>query len=272
MNNRGLSLVELLVYTGLSMVVLLGGFSLLKLSTGMQTTSSTFSSLQDARNLILEKYKNNASFQQTFNAPQNAAAFGCLKNKTSCAGRGADFTLLDENGARVLFAAAAGSSEGLNRSGAVCSGFNAVSGNDACPFSYRTYWVPRCTGLCMNPVVELRAELRFKSATDLKVPLNVASYDIIFVKKDLRAKLTETCQSIGGSPGPDNTCILGLAGPPCPPHHYIVGFTNQGQKICRHLPGYKCPTGQVLLGVNSVGTAICGPGCANPGSSSGSMW
>jgi len=274
-NNRGLSLVEVLVYLGLSSVVIFAAFSLLRTSTSMQAVSGTFNNLNDARTMILENLKNNTAFTKSLDYPQNSAVFNCIKQQRSCTGEGGPFTLLNEAGAEVLLASRHHSpSDGLNMRGEKCNTFNATNGNDDCPFSYSVHWVPRCSGDCINPIVELRATLIYRpSNDDKKLSINTAAYNIIYVKTDLTAKLNQTCEALGGTPGPGETCIQSFAGPPCGPHRFIIGFTQDGQKICKRLGGHKCPKGQVLLGVDVHGIAQCGPGCTDPvGSSSGNIW
>lgn len=209
-------------------------------------------------------------------APQNAGVFACLNNQTNCSGGGGQFTLLDPSGVEVPFAARRTSaSDGLSPSGARCTAFNATNGNDSCPFSYILTWKPRCqTGSanCINPVVEVRAKLLYKPSSNQSIDINTTSYDIVYVKSNLTAKLSQTCISMGGTPGPNNTCIQSFTGQ-CQQNEFIVGFTSNGQKICKYLAGFKCPKGQVLLGVDMNGIAQCGPGCEDPvGSSSGSIW
>jgi hypothetical protein len=275
-SNQGFSLIEAIVYLGLAMAVMIGAYSVLKISSDMSKSANIFVSLHDIRATILESLKNDTAFSNSLAAPVNANVFACINNKTDCANQGGQFNLFDAQGKQMTTVATPGTSEGFNNTGAPCTAFDPSLGNDTCAFRYVASWSPACpaTGGCINPVVQLKIDLKVAPKDISQVgKINVTSFEIFYVKSNLTASLSDTCTKMGGTLNPDQSCTMPFYSGPCPTGQYLRGFDNSGSKVCQHLKGFNCPLGQVLLGVDGSGTAYCGPGCTDPvGSSSGSIW
>lgn len=275
-NNRGISIVETLIYMGLSVIVLYAAFSLTQVSRGISKSASTFVGLSEARRQIQEALKNDTAFTNSMN--QNPAVFACLRNETDCTGAGGQYTLYDAQTppSPVNVATAVGSNDGLDKNGAPCTTFNAGSGDDTCPFRYIIRWQARCPGggaKCINPTVELTAQLDVKWRTpQVSEKLNPASYDISYLKANQTATQQSACEKMGGIFQADKTCLMRYKGQQCPAGDFLVGFANDGSLVCRRLQGIVCANGQVVLGIRPDGVAICGPGCASAATTSGSVW
>lgn len=276
-NNKGVSIVELMIYVGLSTVVILIATSIVQVSQEMVQSSTIFAGLNEARNTILMTLRDETAFKKTLAYPGNSAVFKCLNQHASCSGGGGTFTLLNAQGNVVAEAARPNTSDGLTRIGAPCTAYSA-SGNDACPFKFSVSWTARCpkatpfnpSPSCLDPSIEFAATLMVSSKTPIK-DLNPSSYAIAAVKQNTSASLSETCTKMGGTFQPDGSCVMPYSNTQCPANSYIRGFLN-GQPVCQPLLEHQCPTGQVLLGINANGVAQCGPGCTSGGSSSGAIW
>ncbi|HEX7672811.1 MAG TPA: hypothetical protein VF412_01500 [Bdellovibrio sp.] len=276
-NNKGVTLVELAIYAGLSAMVILVALSVTRVSQDMVQSSMTFAGLNEARNRILETLRDETAWKQTLANGANASTFWCLNNQVSCSGAGGTFTLVNSQGVVVSEAARPNSTDGLTKTGAPCSTYSA-SGNSACPFRFVVSWTARCPKAtafnpnpsCINPSIEFTAALQSGTGTQFK-DLNVAAYDIVSVKQNTSATLASTCSKMGGTLQADNSCLMPYTNTQCPPNYYIRGFSN-GQPVCQTLTAFRCQKGEVLLGVDSSGIAHCGPGCTASTSSAGSIW
>lgn len=275
-NNRGISVVEILLYIGLSVIVLYAAFSLTQVSRNISKSASTYVGLSEARRQIQEAFKSDTAFKNTM--AQNPAVFSCLRSETDCTGAGGAFTLYDEQtpASPVSVAASPGSNQGFDKNGARCTTFDVTNGNDNCPFRYLVRWQARCPsgGLkCINPTVELTAQLEVKWRNPQRgEKVNPAAYDISYIKANQTATQQSACEKMGGIFQADKTCLMRYKGQQCPPGDYLVGFTNGGALICRRLNSVHCKHGQVILGIRLDGMAICGPGCDSSATTMESVW
>ncbi len=272
----GFSLVEAIVYVALGSMALTTAFSVLKISSEMSKSANSFVKISDIRSTLLNNLKSDTAFTNSISAPANAGVFACLNNKTDCHGQGGAFNIYDAQGNQVSRVSTPGSSEGFNKDGVPCTGFDLASGNDSCPYRFVATWAPGCpsAGSCLNPVVQIKVTLDVAPKDTSQIGnMNVSSFEIFYVKSNFSATLSDTCTKMGGILNPDQSCTLPFYSGPCPRGDYLVGFDNNNNKICQHLKGVDCPRGQVLLGIDNTGIAHCGPGCTDPvGTSSGSIW
>lgn len=279
-NNRGVSLVELVVYVGLSAVVLGVSLSVMKISSNLVKSSNTFVGINEIRSTILDTLKNDTAWKNTLNYAGNGTVFKCvvgngtgLGGKLSCKNKGGAFTLMTTQNTVFTQAAKAGNNtDGITSSGTYCNTFSTTTGNDNCPYRYVLTWIPRCTTTdCFNPTIEVRATLEAKFRNQ-KNELNLSTYSITLIKQNSTAALADTCNSMGGTFQANGTCVMPYAGFQCAKGTYIRGFTTSGQPICQSMSAFRCNKGEVLLGVDANGIAHCGPGCAATTSSAGSIW
>lgn len=274
LSQKGITLVELVIFSGISVLVLLMSVALLTSSKKVNQEMTSFVELIDVLNDIQNNLRSDNAFEKTLTDPQNAAVFSCYNNNQDCAGAGGEFALFSEDGKLYEFAGnPAQPSKGLSSLGGVCNDFNSAGGSNSCPFRYRLSWSPSCpaTGSCLNPLIQVSVKLDYKPK-DNPIQINENAYTFSIYKTSFRAKLVENCAAVGGVYTPAlRNCVMPFQGP-CPPHQYIIGFDANGQKKCRYLKGFKCKHGQVLLGVDATGNAVCGPGCKSPDTTTAPIW
>lgn len=282
MNKKGLSLVELVVYLGLSSLVLVVGAVLIQNGTELTKNSERFSSLGVIRTQIKEAMSRRVNIKATIDSLANASAFECYNTKSDCTGQVRQIILFQKGVDETLpplklsHIATPGSNEGFDLKGAVCNTFDATNGNNACPYRYIAKWEAKCpdTGDCRNPIAIFTANLEFKPQNLEKFPpLNPKAYKVSVVSREMLASDEFACTSVKGAKFDPitKTCALQL-GDICRPHEFIVGFKPDGGPICQGVKGFLCPHGEVLLGIDGDGIAYCGPGCGLTTSTSGSIW
>ncbi len=185
-NQRGLSLIELIIAAGLGCVVLLGmGFVLVQ-TAEVQNRTYSLTQIDEFRMNIIAVLANDLALQRTVEANSSIGAYSsgrmeCLRAVTACVDGGTEirdqtFTLVDANGVVVVDGASATS--GFNAKGAPCLDFNDTTGSDSCPFRYDLTWTAICNpGNCINPLIEFKVRLRYKPAT-AKMAINTESRSI----------------------------------------------------------------------------------------------
>lgn len=275
LNSRGYSLLEVAVGTGIMIGLSIAGFAALSTFFDQQAKQGAASGLYGVRTEISKAFSSEEAFKNSMNLPENGTVFGCVRAKTSCTGAGGSFVLIGKNGKPVSGVGnPAVPSEGLDRNGKVCSasdgttgGFNAVDGNDKCPYRYEVRWRPICAPgdtVCRDPTVELIATLSHKpSSTTRSIAVaNPERYKVQYIRKESRDTLAEACLSLGGNFFPSlNECRLDPTGP-CPPNQFVTGFDSMGAKKCVPMPTAQCPAGKVLIKANADGSFQCANGCA----------
>ncbi len=273
-NNRGFSLTEIIIAVAVGAAISLVSYQILNEGYKVETKVNSSIGLLEIKQGVYEAFKNDTSFDRTLTNPANATAFNCINNLVDCAGAGGQINLYDVNNARVRGTAFVASAEGFTYQGTACNSFSAT-GNDSCPFQYRIFWSPRCplAGACINPLLKLSAVLVFKPVDTTKsFAIDVKQFEINYNRTNKKASYIEACAKVGGTMISSTQCQLAHVNQSCPPKNWVVGFTATGIPICAVVNGFRCPNGQVLLGVDTSGSAVCGPGCSSAGSSSGSIW
>ena len=273
-NNQGFALTEIIIAVGVASILSLVSYQLLTEGYKVEKKVNSAIGLVEIKQGIYEAFKNETSFDKTLGNPANAVAFNCINNLTDCAAAGGQINLYDVNNAIVRGSALVSTQDGLTYQGTACNSFSA-NGNDDCPFQYRIYWAPRCplSGACINPLIKLSAVLDFKPVDTSKMhSIDVKQYEIHFNRTNKKASYIEACIKVGGTMISATQCQLGHVNQSCPPKNWIIGFSAAGVPICAVINGFRCPNGEVLLGVDAGGNAVCGPGCSSASNSSGSIW
>jgi prepilin-type N-terminal cleavage/methylation domain-containing protein len=151
LNNKGMSLIELMVAIGLMSIVSLGVGTMM---TNMGKNASMLSSkdeLLSKKRYFQKMLSENMTWANTINAAVNVNA-QCLRDRVACSAayvanaynNTQDRLVLYDNGpspGRVLYDSTAASSSGFTLKGIPCTGFSATGGgNDACPLGYVFTW------------------------------------------------------------------------------------------------------------------------------------
>jgi hypothetical protein len=113
---------------------------------------------------------------------KNNSAFDCINTRQSCTGLGGPFVLSDAS--QKPFSDYTDPKLGFTLSGEVCHTFDAVNGNDDCPFKVDMKWLPDCLAdpspTCRAPKINLRSTMIFKSKGYNDVPFNPLRAEINF--------------------------------------------------------------------------------------------
>lgn len=184
-NQKGISIVEVLIAAGLTAVVSLGIATMIQNSMIEQKKTVLLATLREKKiaieNMLRDQTAWNFTIRNATNmgtSPANQSTT-CLVNPASgqCgeiaattpkklivmdASNGEAYNLLDWAGAGT---------RGFTEGGAACNTFSSTTGNDACPISYRLVYMYDCdsnagtTVTCGNPQVKIVARLVFNPST-----------------------------------------------------------------------------------------------------------
>lgn len=216
-NQKGISIVEVLVAAGLTAVVSLGIATMIQNSMIEQKKTVLLSTLRENKIRIENMLRDQQAWTYTLADADNLAitpadrSTRCLRNTETCAviaGTAPQKLVVRDAANNVAFNLlnwAGAGSNGFSESGAACSTFSSAQtgnmGNDMCPISYRLVYMYSCPGAatsCVNPQVKIVGRLiynpsnqgylhRFRglidqgnlSRIDLEGPENDGRYDIV---------------------------------------------------------------------------------------------
>jgi prepilin-type N-terminal cleavage/methylation domain-containing protein len=237
-NQKGMSLIEVLVAAGLMAIVALGMTGVvtsMNKEQNNQTRTATFRELKTRfQNLITDQNAWSKTIQQNGDAGESME---CILKHTSCTVNSIfDLTLYEPSGTPFFVPPAYGSvptsAPGFTDKGVPCTGFNGTSGsgNDACPISYKVVWEPVCEAPCKNPLVRVTVRLLYNpssSAQVAAVPLATgaiqnneaaaAKYDVVMKRSSttvnrsfsISIKRTSAGGAVGGGPCPNAWTVRG---------------------------------------------------------------
>jgi hypothetical protein len=153
-NNRGLTLVEVLMFTAAIVLCFFGFLSTYAYVREIQIREANKFTTETLRANLSSLISDDIAWNKTFNAAQNAATLGCVKAGT-CNSGGA-FALLDGTGT-LFFDVANAAKDGFSSEMNPCDFVNGTS-DVGCPFSVRLSW-----SKINNSLIEVKAELLYQS-------------------------------------------------------------------------------------------------------------
>ncbi|MBL7543224.1 MAG: type II secretion system protein [Bdellovibrionaceae bacterium] len=225
-NERGFSLIEVIVAIGISAMVVLGTSSLF-------IDSAKVESEQERQFWIAAR---RIEFQGILRSPvgwtsllANNPAMACLTNGTSCSGVSTLQTLKFPIDSIVLDGAS--NTIGMNNKGGFCNAFDSINGNSSCPVGIQLYWVALCDDAnCLHAQPKFTIKFRVKEPSGSLKPLN--SYDLVMFKDPKLESLNEVCTAMGGTLT-GNTCTIASLSTACDPSNslgagatYPLGFDS----------------------------------------------
>lgn len=298
-NNRGVSLVELLVGVGMMTVISLMAsqvFSNMAASTKGVVTNS---SLEQTRNEIFTLLQDNATFVATINNPANATAFACVRDGTTnpdCTGAGGQF-LMFQKGGTVQYPKVSYSTDtlGMTPDGRSCNTY----GTQSCPFKYVAAWTAVCPPAqnikgkaatetrCFNPLIQVTVSLSISAPNPQKLPaVNPARLRVQISQTQVGSSPTLLCQMMGltydpvtkscpySSPKINCLTVCGAT-----EGVFVTAFTSDGAPVCNCAgalaPAYCNPPNvydSVLVGINADGSPQCDVGLISKMKASGAFW
>lgn len=173
-NERGVSLIQVIVAAGLTSVISLGVMQMLQNSSIAQRQIALMSTLRELQKQIETRLMDNVAFGNIIKGNNGVNPIFTSMNagvdiSENAATAPYEFVLYDASGvmtspARLeLLGPSDVSGAGFTEKGLVCSGFSTVSGNDNCPISYRLMVQADCArgASCKDPSLKLVARLLF---------------------------------------------------------------------------------------------------------------
>lgn len=257
----GFSLVEVIVATSISAVVVLG-------TTVVFTDSARMETVQERHFWIAARrmeFHGLVRTQTGWNSIVTAnPAMACFAAGTTCAAFATPQPLQFPIDGSVLDGSA--TSTGMTNKGDFCSTFDAAAGNSACPVGISLSWVANCDDVnCLHaqPKVIIKFQTR-EAGGSLQ---NLKSYDLIAFKDARLEALNEVCTSMGGVLV-GMTCSIAALSTACDPSNalgagasYPLGFNGAGAVVCGKPSPGTCAASDVATGFNALGGLLCAPAC-----------
>jgi hypothetical protein len=158
--------------------------------------------------------------------------------------------------------------EGFNQFGDRCSsatggGFDAVGGNNNCPFQFTLSWTTAdCVGASCS--VRVMGDLKYRPKTGgFDAPLKLENFKIDFVRGKETNSLQDACTSLGGVFDQVHLkCSARTLQTVTCPDGKVLKVLVEGQlPSCLQLlaPQPPCPQGTAATGISSAGLLICKP-------------
>jgi prepilin-type N-terminal cleavage/methylation domain-containing protein len=233
LNQRGFSLVEVIVAAGISTVVVLGASSLFIDSAKIESAQERQFWIAARRMEFQNHIRSQAGWNSVLASNTNMA---CFTNGTSCAAFTTTQPLSLTLDGTVLNGAS--NNTGMMNKGDFCNSFDPDNGNSACPVGIKLEWV---------------------ALQELK------SYDLVIFKDPKLESLNEVCTAMGGVLV-GTTCTRPAAA--CDPSNALgagatfpLGFDNLGAVICGQPNPGSCAASDVATGFDGAGAIRCGPAC-----------
>ncbi len=282
-----------MVAVALVSVLTLATASLIGSLSKSDSDSRTTESLLEVKMAILRALENPEDFKRTLALNP---AFACIQNGSDCASQGGEFLVYKANPDLVLptVSSTTVATDGFDSRGQACNSYDAVNGDDGCPFKYVATWVAFCPSgqnikdkatvetICYNPLIEISVNFsyKYKNAPAGKI-INQEKMAIRTTKAQTESKLAKLCAMVGtvavgtscvriggGVNNCEGTCGATVQA-------LVEGFNDDGTPICTCTAAVNtntpfileqscnspaAPFGRVVLGFNPDGTLDCGDG------------
>lgn len=203
MNQRGFSLISVIVALGLGSIVSLGVMNMMQVSRQEQRKLALRNEFVSIKNRFAENLHKDQTFLNTIAATANTN-MNCLRQKTNCAAAhiaNAYSPTLDRvviynsgsNGGSVFYDGRASATNGFTEKGMACTGFSlSGAGNSECPIGFITNWYVNQASSTEGLALTINAKMVFNPADNhpLKrlfyaphLDTALGSYDITVTKR-----------------------------------------------------------------------------------------
>ena len=260
-NQRGFSLVEVMIATGISAIVVLGASSLFIDSAKLESSQERQFWIAARRMEFQGLIRSQNGWASILT---NNPAMSCFAAGTSCSGVSTSQALKLPVDSIVLDGAL--NTVGLKNKGDFCNAFDSVTGNSSCPVGIQLNWTALCDDAnCLHAQPKVTIKFRIKEAGGGLQLLN--SYDLVVFKDPKLESLNKVCTAMGGTLV-GITCSIASLTTACDPSNilgagatYPLGFDNTGAVTCgRPSPG-TCAASDVASGFDANGGILCAPAC-----------
>ncbi len=254
LNRRGVTLAEVIIATGISVLGFTVFFSGLNSVMTVKSKIDSFRGLQNFQDELIGHLNSPPAWGQTINDINNAA-LSCLRTGTDCSGQGGSFVVRNQKG-DIFYDP---DTQGLNRDGTVC----ASPGVGTCTYKIDVRWTPVCgTSGCVKPIVQFQTtivQLSSQSPDSNSIGLLNARVNQNFAGNSLRS----ACEAINGSFDPlTGECAMALGGecPNSPVQQVVTGITSTMMKICKPIyHSAQCGSDFYFSGIRTDGSPYCIP-------------
>lgn len=292
--NRGFTLVEIMVATGILLVGTMGLMTFVSAVKQMKTKTDTAELLIAKRAALMNVINSPKAWSQVV-ADGSNPSLACLRyNDSTSSNPGAQHAAcdvssakgylnisdgtLDADGTR-LYLASTSATKGFDLQGATCNNFDDTSGSGTCPYKYKVYWQAACSNgasSCNNPLVRISLQLDYKPTAALKKSIgdiSAAKYNANFIRGNmLDNSMVNFCNAAGGTYNAvGDTCTLSMFGKSCGPGMAIQGInpvdnTMVCARFAADLVGKTwCGPNEILRGLDISGNPVCTDnGCCYP--------
>ncbi|MCB0343392.1 MAG: prepilin-type N-terminal cleavage/methylation domain-containing protein [Bdellovibrionales bacterium] len=275
-NERGLSLVELLVTIGIFSIILSVTLTMMADMLRVQSHLSFRYAVQDLRDSIKTLINHEVPWDNTVSyngTDQNDTA--CLKdvaNSFECKTAAENTSNDIPNKIRAIVNSSndlaydldIDNGRGFDKNGSACSTYPSIE----CPIGVRAQWKPMIgagctTASCKSPTVTVEVTFEKYQGTG-SFPVNIARYNFDLMRPGVPATVNTMCQSIGGTyDNATGLCALpsgdGTGQDPEALCESLNGaFVDGGCSFTNPAVG-SCPAGQMMTGINADGTKQCQP-------------
>jgi hypothetical protein len=260
-NQRGLSLLEILVAVALSTTVVLGTSSLYINSAKMESGQERQLWLTARRMEFDGIVRSQAGWNSIL---ANNPAMSCFSDGTSCAAVSSPQPLKLPVDSMALDGAVA--TLGMTKRGDFCNAFDPVNGNSSCPIGIQLNWVALCDDAnCLHAQPQVTIKFRsWDAGSGLQA---LSSYDLVVFKDPKLESLNDVCTAMGGTLT-GITCSVASMATACDPSNasgsgatYPLGFDNTGAVICGKPNPGTCAAADVATGFDASGGIQCAPAC-----------
>lgn len=256
-NSQGLSLMETMVGVVITGVAITGVVSVVSMVSQEKMSTNLSRVLQLKLSQALEATNSSQAWLMTIAANPTLS---CLEPSSGADCRGVEGPIILKNSSNETIY---DNVQGFNLSGQPCDGFDAITGNSRCPFRYEIRWRALCPagGSCKSPQVQVIGKLKFNDGSKTPPVLNPAKYSFNVVLGQEGNSLRRSCEAVGGTfSASSGTCQLPLGS--CPSGQVVIGVNStNNQAICKPLLRIadRCPAGLIAVGLRPNGYLHCEP-------------
>ena len=162
-NQKGMTLVEVMIIATVMSIMSLGMATLFKNITNTQIKTSSKSAIYELKNQIEAAIRNDEAWANTVNAAANGA-LACLRDGGTCpTGGPINGNIQIRSASNTIIFNGTAANGGFDYNAITCATW-AAAGSDTCPFRYTFTWQFTCpadANPCPNPVVTVQGVLLF---------------------------------------------------------------------------------------------------------------
>lgn len=288
-NERGMSLVEIMVAAGIGSVIFLGGAALMTQLKTSETKISADFWLEARRAEIANILKNDAFWDKLVAANLGGSSEmdclvnigspgyqGCASLDKTVASRPLKIPLDHQDVSDPLpptrFVDGTLPGMGISQLGEFCTSYDVSSADESCIYGIQATWRLVCgpdktdpkAAFCRNPEAYIQVNFLKKTRTSATSFSQTAlKLNIQFQRNKIVNSMSQVCQALNGT-FTGTTCDLSAQIRQCDSANgfFLTGFNSQGEPQCTKLSFTNCPATKLISGFKTTdGDYLCVAGC-----------